>query len=83
MRSDCLVPINIGSEEMLSINNFAKMIIEISNKNLSINNVSGPQGVNGRNSDNKLIYEKLGWKPSLSLKSGIIKTYRWIQEQVV
>ena len=83
MRSNCLVPINIGSEEMLSINNFAKMIIEISNKNLSINNVSGPQGVNGRNSDNKLIYEKLGWKPSLSLKSGIVKTYEWIQDTLL
>lgn len=82
MRSDCTIPLNIGSEEMISINDFAKMIIDISGKKLTIKNIDGPQGVNGRNSDNKLIYEKLGWKPSLPLKEGIEKTYQWISTQI-
>jgi len=75
-------PVNIGSEEMISINEFAKMIIEVSSKDLKIKNVEGPAGVMGRNSDNRLIEEKLGWKPSLSLRQGIEKTYAWIEEQV-
>lgn len=83
MRSDCTIPLNIGSEEMISINDFASMIIDISGKKLKVKNIDGPQGVNGRNSDNKLIYEKLGWKPSLSLREGIEKTYKWISTQIV
>ena len=83
MRSDCLLPLNIGSEEMVSINDFGKMIINISNKNLSIKNIDGPTGVNGRNSDNKLILEKLGWKPSLPLIDGLTKTYHWIHSQII
>lgn len=75
-------PLNIGSEEMISINELAKMIAEISGKNISIKNIAGPTGVRGRNSDNKLISEKLNWKPNYSLKTGIEKTYRWIEEQV-
>lgn len=75
-------PVNIGSEEMISINEFAKMIIEVSSKDLKIKNVEGPAGVMGRNSDNRLIEEKLGWKPSLTLRQGIEKTYAWIEEQV-
>ena len=67
---------------MISINNLANLVIEISGKNISINNIPGPEGVRGRNSDNKLIEEKLGWKPSLSLKEGIEKTYNWINQQV-
>lgn len=82
MRSNFTGPVNIGSEEMISINNFAKMIIDISGKNLTINNIHGPTGVNGRNSDNRLIYEKLGWKPSEHLKKGITKTYKWIENQI-
>ena len=74
-------PVNIGSEEMISINEFAKMIIEVSLKDLKIKNVEGPAGVMGRNSDNRLIEEKLGWKPSLTLRRGIEKTYAWIEEQ--
>ena len=74
-------PVNIGSEEMISINEFAKMIIEVSLKDLKIKNVEGPAGVMGRNSDNRLIEEKLGWKPSLTLRQGIEKTYAWIEEQ--
>ena len=82
IKSDFMGPVNIGSEEMISINNLAKMIIEISKKNLKIKNIEGPQGVRGRNSDNKLYLEKIGWEPSQSLKLGIEKTFRWITEQV-
>ena len=72
-------PVNIGSEEMISINDFAKMIIGISGKNITINNIPGPEGVRGRNSDNQLIADKLGWKPTRSLKDGITVTYKWIE----
>ncbi len=75
-------PVNIGSEEMISINDLAKMIIEISGKKISIKNILGPTGVRGRNSDNKLISEKLGWKPNYPLRKGIEKTYDWVLEQV-
>ena len=83
MESDFSGPVNIGSEEMVSINDFAKMAIEISGKNLSIKNIEGPTGVRGRNSDNKLIKEKLGWAPSLPLREGMEKTYTWINQQVL
>lgn len=82
VESDFSGPVNIGSEEMISINDLAKMVIEISGKNLSINNISGPTGVRGRNSDNKLIGEKLGWKPSRPLREGMERTYAWISKQV-
>jgi len=82
-RSDFQGPVNIGSEEMISINDFARMIIKISGKNLHIRNISGPEGVRGRNSDNKLIREKLSWAPSQSLEAGMIKTYAWISAQVL
>jgi GDP-D-mannose 3',5'-epimerase len=75
-------PVNIGSEEMISINDFAKMIIEISGKDVSINNITGPTGVRGRNSDNNLIHQKLGWKPSLKLVDGLKKTYEWVEKKV-
>ena len=82
MNSDFSGPVNIGSEEMISLNDFAKMVIEISGKNLTINNIPGPLGVRGRNSDNQLIQEKLGWAPSIPLRKGVEKTYAWIFEQV-
>lgn len=82
MESDFNGPVNIGSEEMVSINDFAKMAIEISGKNLTIKNIEGPTGVRGRNSDNKLIKEKLGWAPSLPLREGMEKTYKWINQQI-
>lgn len=81
MESDFSGPVNIGSEEMISINDFAKLIAEISGKNITIKNITGPEGVRGRNSDNALIQEKLGWAPSHSLREGITKTYHWIAEQ--
>ena len=82
MQSDFSGPVNIGSEEMISINDFAKMVIDISGKNISIKNIPGPTGVRGRNSDNDLIREKLKWEPSLPLRKGMEITYKWINEQV-
>jgi len=86
-------PVNIGSEEMIAINKFAEMAIDISNKSLTIDNIDGerfetkygfptPVGVRGRNSDNTLIREKLGWDYKQPLRVGMEKTYAWISEQV-
>ncbi len=93
MDSDFQDPVNIGSEEMISINNFAKMAIKISNKNLTIDNIEGdrfkkkygfpcPIGVMGRNSDNTLIREKLGWDYKQPLEKGMEITYKWVKKQV-
>ncbi len=82
MNSDFIGPVNIGSEERISINGLVQMIIDISGKNLTIKNIEGPEGVRGRNSDNKLYRETIGWEVSQPLKEGIEKTYRWIEEQV-
>ncbi len=81
-RSNFIGPVNIGSEEMVSINGLAEMIMAIAGKKLAIRHIPGPLGVRGRNSDNKLIQEKLGWRPSEPLKKGLEKTYAWIAEQV-
>ena len=82
MRSDWTGPVNIGSEEMVTINGLADMVMEIAGKNLKKKHIPGPLGVRGRNSDNRLIKEKLGWAPSQPLKKGLTKTYAWINEQV-
>lgn len=93
MESDFLEPINIGSEEMVSINELANILISISNKKLTINNLDDsmflkkygfkcPLGVKGRNSDNKLYKEKIGWVVNQPLKIGLEKTYEWIEKQV-
>ena len=82
MASSCDVPVNIGSEEMVTINELAELVMEVAGKKLTINHIPGPLGVRGRNSDNKLIAEKLGWAPSEALKDGIAKTYPWILQQV-
>jgi GDP-D-mannose 3', 5'-epimerase len=76
-------PLNIGSEEMVSINQLAQMAMEIAGKKLTIKNIPGPLGVRGRNSDNRLVRQKLGWAPSRPLREGLEKTYRWIDEQVL
>lgn len=81
-RSNFTGPVNIGSDEMVSINQLADMIIKISGKKLGKNYIEGPLGVRGRNSDNRLIHEKLGWKPTQPLEIGLRKTYVWIEEQV-
>lgn len=82
MESDVSEPLNIGSEEMVSINQLANMIMEIAGKKLTIKHVTGALGVRGRNSDNKLIEQKLNWKPSTKLYNGLEKTYAWIKKQV-
>ena len=82
MDSDFSGPINIGSEESVTINKLAEMVTGISRKKLSINHINGPLGVRGRNSDNTLIKAKLGWAPSVPLINGLKKQYQWIQKQV-
>lgn len=82
MDSDFTGPVNIGSEEMVTINKLADMVIEISGKEISIKHVQGPLGVRGRNSDNKLIMDKIGWRPNCKLIDGLEKTYNWIVDQV-
>lgn len=82
MASDWPGPVNIGSEEMVTINRLAEMVTAISGKRLRMRHVDGPLGVRGRNSDNRLIGERLGWKPSQPLAAGLDKTYRWIEQQV-
>jgi nucleoside-diphosphate-sugar epimerase len=80
--SDFTGPVNIGSEEMVTIDRLAEMAIGISGKHLSIRHIDGPLGVRGRNSDNQIIREKLRWAPSQPLHAGLEKTYAWIQAQV-
>jgi len=75
-------PVNIGSEEMVTINQLAEMIIKISGKNLSIKHINGPQGVRGRCSDNSMIQRMLGWSPDYPLEKGLEQTYNWIKWQV-
>lgn len=82
MGSDVTEPLNIGSDEMVTINQLAKMIIGLSGKKISIRHVDGPQGVRGRSSDNKLIQKKLKWKPKGKLIAGLKPTYTWIKERV-
>lgn len=82
MRSDWEGPVNIGSEEMLSINDLAVMVMRIAGKNQSIEHIPGPVGVRGRNSDNRLIKQMLGWEPTESLEDGIRKTYARIAQEV-
>jgi nucleoside-diphosphate-sugar epimerase len=80
--TDFFGPVNIGSEEMVSINQLAEMIMKIAGKKLRIKHIPGPLGVRGRNSDNKLIAEKLKWKPSKPLVEGLAKTYKWIGQMM-
>jgi GDP-D-mannose 3', 5'-epimerase len=82
MESDHKDPINIGSEEMVTINTLSKIVLKHSKKNLTFNYITGPQGVRGRNSDNTIIRSVLNWEPKYSLDSGIEKTYAWISDQL-
>jgi nucleoside-diphosphate-sugar epimerase len=81
-RSDWTGPVNIGSDEMVSINRLADMVAGIAGKTLQKMHIPGPLGVRGRNSDNTLIFNKLGWRPSLPLEAGLRKTYAWIEQQI-
>ena len=82
MRSDFREPVNIGSDEMVSINELAHMIAGVAGKKVRLRHVSGPLGVAGRNSDNRLIEKVLGWRPSAKLRDGIARTYPWIEARV-
>jgi len=82
MRSGFDAPVNIGSDEMVSINDLARMVIDISGKSLRLKHIDGPLGVRGRTSDNRLISKALGWAPSADLRRGMAQTYAWISEQV-
>lgn len=74
--------VNIGSDEMVTIDQLADLAMGIAGKKLTRKHIPGPLGVRGRNSDNRLIFERLGWKPSRPLKDGFEITYRWIEQQV-
>jgi nucleoside-diphosphate-sugar epimerase len=82
IQSDWTGPVNIGSDEMVTIDRLAEMAASAAGKKIVINHIPGPLGVRGRNSDNHLIQEKLGWRPTRPLQAGIEKTYAWIAEQV-
>ena len=82
MFSDCDVPINLGTTEMVDMIEFATIAMSFEEKKLPIKHIEGPMGVRGRNSNNKLIMEKLGWEPTIKIKEGLGKTYFWIKEQI-
>ncbi|HEY6160137.1 MAG TPA: NAD-dependent epimerase/dehydratase family protein [Bacteroidia bacterium] len=82
IKSDYKKPLNIGSEEAITMNDLAKMLMKIAGKDLPIKNIPGPEGVRGRNSDNTLIRQVLGWAPSIPLETGIAKTFQWVNQQV-
>jgi nucleoside-diphosphate-sugar epimerase len=82
MESDFVGPVNIGSEEMVTINQLAELVMQVAGKKLSIRHIKGPLGVRGRTSDNRLIFERLGWRPSRPLTEGLEKTYTWVAAQV-
>ena len=83
MRSGYCSPLNLGTDRMVSVNQLARIIIDISGKpGIEIEHIDGPQGVRGRNSDNTRLREIIGWEPRVSLEEGLLPTYRWIEEQV-
>lgn len=82
MFSDCKVPINLGSTEMVDMIEFAQIAMSFEKKNVPIKHIDGPMGVRGRNSNNKLIQEQLGWAPSIKISDGLRKTYFWIKGEI-
>ena len=82
LQNDFIGPVNIGSEEMVTINKLVSMVSDISKKKISIKHIEGPTGVRGRNSSNKLIREKLGWDYRMTLTQGLESTYDWIFQQI-
>jgi GDP-D-mannose 3',5'-epimerase len=82
MRSQFSGPLNVGSDEMVTINQLVRLVTEIAGKKVTVVHKDGPLGVRGRNSDNRLIKEKLGWSPSQSLRIGLEQTYQWVEQQV-
>lgn len=82
LRSGFEGPVNIGSDEMVTINQLAGLVADIAGKTIHLNHIPGPLGVRGRNSDNRLIEQRLGWRPSQPLVKGLERTYEWIERQV-
>ncbi|CAM9695829.1 unnamed protein product [Phaeothamnion confervicola] len=82
MEGDYDHPLNLGTEEMVDMNDFANIAMSFAGKSLPIKHIPGPQGVRGRNSDNTLIKEKLGWCPNVSIREGLAKTCAWIAQQI-
>jgi nucleoside-diphosphate-sugar epimerase len=82
MRSNFEGPVNIGSEEMITINELVHLVADIAGKAIRIRHIPGPLGVRGRNSDNQLIRARLGWAPTQKLRAGLEETYSWIEWQV-
>jgi GDP-D-mannose 3',5'-epimerase len=82
MKSDVKIPLNIGSDECVSMNQLAELVMSFEKKKITIKHIDGPEGVRGRNSENSLIQEKLGWAPSISLKDGMTKLYNWINGKI-
>lgn len=81
-RSGFAGPVNIGSDEMVTINQLVDLVADIAGKSLRKCHIPGPTGVRGRNSDNRLIEEKLRWRPSQPLRAGLERTYEWVEQQV-
>jgi nucleoside-diphosphate-sugar epimerase len=75
-------PLNLGTDRLVSINELARIVMDIASKRLDLVHVDGPQGVRGRNSDNGRLRDVLGWEPAVSLEDGLADTYRWIEAQV-
>jgi len=82
MNSDFIGPVNIGSEEMVTINQLVDTVAKVAGKTVTKKHIDGPLGVRGRNSNNDVIRKELGWNYSMTLEEGIAKTYTWIQEQI-
>ena len=83
LRSDFEGPVNVGSDEMVTINQLVGMVADIAGKRIEIEHIPGPTGVRGRNSENTLIEQRLGWRPSETLYAGLEKTYAWIERQAM
>jgi nucleoside-diphosphate-sugar epimerase len=83
MRSDFQDPLNLGQDRMVSINQLADMVARIAGISITKKHIAGPQGVRGRNSDNTLLRQVLGWEPEISLEEGLKRTYEWIEDQLV
>jgi GDP-D-mannose 3',5'-epimerase len=81
-RSEFSGPVNVGSEELVTINQLVDLVADIAGKKIIKKHIPGPLGVRGRNSDNRLIGDKLRWKPSATLRAGLEKSYEWIERQV-
>ena len=84
MQSESGEPLNLGSDETVTVNELARMIIDVSGKDgITLRHIGGPQGVRGRKADNRRLLEVLGWEPSVTLRQGLEPTYRWIEQQVL